>query len=190
MTLTEFIGTYQKLSDEEKRIINDNTSIQKFNSKDFFLESGKKSNEIGFIIDGIFRYFFYNAEGEEITAHFMAEGEFVGSVSSFFEYMPSSGSLQAVTDCEVIIISRKSWELFCEKIPIWEVTFQKIVNEVLIKKTNFQRSLLNTDAKASYLKFLNTYPKIAQRTPLNYIASFLGMTPFSLSRIRKAIATI
>ncbi|WP_075343039.1 Crp/Fnr family transcriptional regulator [Tenacibaculum agarivorans] len=190
MTLTEFIGTYQTLTKEEKDLINKNITFRKFNAKEYFLESGNRSNEIGFILSGIFRYFFYDSNGKEITAHFMIEKEFVGSATSFFEYMPSSGSLQAITDCEIIVISRQSWELFCRDIKNWENSFQKILNEVLIKKTNFQRGLLNTDAKTAYLKFLNTYPNVAQKAPLNYIASFLGITPFSLSRIRKAIASL
>lgn len=118
----------------------------------------------------------------------MSENEFVGNVSSFFEHSPSEGTVSTVTPCEIIIISRKSWELFCNKIPNWETTFQEIINKVLIKKTNFQRSLINSDAKTSYLNFLNSFPNIAQRTPLIYIASFLGIIPFSLSRIRKAIS--
>lgn len=190
MNLIEFFNTYQKLTETETDLLNKNTVYKQLKAKDYFLKSGKRSNEIGFIISGVFRYFFYDNEGNEITSFFMCENEFVGNVSSFFEYIPSSGNLQTVTDCEVIIISRSYWELFCKEIPHWESTFQKIINEVLIRKTNFQRSLINSDAQSSYLKFLNTYPTIAQRVPLNHIASFLGITPFSLSRIRKAIATL
>lgn len=190
MNLTEFINSHTKLTEAETNLLNKNIVYKKLKAKEYFLKSGERSNEIGFIVSGVFRYFFYDNEGNEITSFFMSENEFVGNVSSFFEYIPSSGNLQTVTDCEVFIISRSSWELFCKEIQHWESTFQKIINEVLIRKTNFQRSLINSDAQSSYLKFLNTYPTIAQRVPLNHIASFLGITPFSLSRIRKAIATL
>lgn len=190
MTLTDFINQYHLLSKEEAELINKNVVVKTFKTKDFFLKSGERSNEVGFIISGVIRYFFYDHQGNEVTSFFMCENEFTGSISSFFEYTPSSGSLQAECDCEMIIISRTSWELFSNEILHWETTFQKIINEVLIRKTSFQRSLINSDAKSIYLKFLNSYPTIAQRVPLNHIASFLGITKSSLSRIRRAIATI
>ncbi|WP_109830155.1 Crp/Fnr family transcriptional regulator [Reichenbachiella versicolor] len=190
MQLQNLFNSYHKLSKNDIELITQNTSLRKYKPSEMFLKTGIRSNEIGFVTSGIFRYYFYDNEANEITSFFMAENEFVGNVSSFFEHIPSSGTIEAITECEIIVVPRKSWELFCVEIPHWENTFQKIINEVLIKKTNFQRSLINSDTKASYLKFLNTYPNISKRTPLIYIASFLGITPFSLSRVRKAISTI
>ena len=190
MELIELLKKHHAFSFEEINLIQQSVEVRSFKAKEYFVQSGKRSNEIGFVTSGLFRYFFYDAEGEEITAHFMAENEFVGNVTSFFEFSPSAGSIQAETDCEAIIINREAWNLFCLEIGHWEPTVQKIVNEVLIRKTNFQRSLINIDAQSAYLKFLNSYPTIAQRAALNHIASYLGMTPFSLSRIRKAIASL
>lgn len=190
MQLQNLFSSYYKLSEEEIELIAKNISLRQFKSNEMFLKAGIRSNEIGLVTSGVFRYYFFDNEANEITSFFMSENEFVGNVSSFFEHIPSSGTIEAITECEIIIIPRKSWELFCAEIPHWENTFQKIINEVLIKKTNFQRSLINSDAKASYLKFLNTFPNISNRVPLIYIASFLGITPFSLSRIRKVIATL
>ncbi|MBR9773950.1 MAG: Crp/Fnr family transcriptional regulator [Cytophagales bacterium] len=189
MTLAEFLNQYKQLSAAEKALLEANTKRVSYKAKSYFVQSGKRSNEVGFITSGIFRYFFYDAEGQEITAHFMAENEFVGNITSFFEFSPSAGSIQAETDCEVIIINREAWSLFCKEIANWEVTVQKIINEVLLRKTNFQRSLINIDAQSAYLNFLHSYPKIAQKAALNHIASYLGITPFSLSRIRKAITS-
>ncbi|MCL5244295.1 hypothetical protein M4I21_00635 [Cellulophaga sp. 20_2_10] len=118
----------------------------------------------------------------------MKEKDFVTNITSFFEFSVSSGSIQAETDCTVIEFSRASWDLFCTTIPEWESSFQKIVNDTLVAKINFQRSLISLDAKESYLKFLKTHPTVLQRVPLNHIASFLGITPFSLSRVRKSIS--
>ncbi len=190
MILSEFINQYKILTEDEKRLLDKHTEQANFKAKDYFLQSGKRSNQVGLITSGVFRYFFYNPEGEEITAHFMAENEFVGNATSFFEFSLSAGSIQAETDCTILLINRESWDLFSVQIPHWENTIQKILNEVLIKKTSFQRSLINIDSKSAYLKFINSYPNIAQRVALNHIASYLGMTPFSLSRIRKAIASL
>lgn len=76
------------------------------------------------IISGVFRYFFFDIQGNEITAHFMVENEFVGNATIFFEFLPSSGSIQAETDCEIILIERESWDLFSKEIPQWDNTIQ------------------------------------------------------------------
>ncbi|MCR1027075.1 Crp/Fnr family transcriptional regulator [Cellulophaga baltica] len=190
MQLQNLFSSYHKLSEDEIELIAKNINLRQFKPNETFLKSGIRSNEIGFVNSGVFRYYSFDKKGNEVTSFFMSENEFVGNVSSFFEYIPSTGTIEAITECEIVVISRKSWELFCAEIPHWENTFQKIINDVLIKKTDFQRSLINSDAKSSYLKFLNTFPNISKRTPLIYIASFLGITPFSLSRIRKAIASL
>lgn len=190
MNLTDFIASYHELSDSERALMAENVSCKTIASKEFFVESGKRSNEIGFIEAGVFRYFFYDAEGREITSHFMADNELVGNVQSFFEYAPSSGSIQALTECRLTLIDREAWDLFTQEIPHWEATIQKIINEVLMRKTRFQRSLINADAQKAYLNFLATYPAVARCAPLNHIASFLGITPFSLSRIRKTMAAL
>ena len=189
MTLAEFYQTHHALTPAEIEILNTHSVYRKINAKTFLLHSGERSHEFGLVISGVFRYFFYDNKGNEITSLFMSENELVGSISSFLEFIPSSGSIQAVTDCEIIVISRATWELLGEKIPHWEATFQKIIRGILVEKTMFQRSLINSDSQTSYLNFLQTYPTIAQRVSLNYIASFLGITPFSLSRIRKTMAS-
>ncbi|WP_035759079.1 Crp/Fnr family transcriptional regulator [Flavobacterium tegetincola] len=188
--LIQHLSNYIKLSDENTALILNHTEVQHYKASDFFIESGDKCDQMAFLISGVFRFCFMDHKGNEITSYFMKEDDFVSNITSFFEFSVSSGSIQAETNCEVIQFSRASWDLFCAEIPEWENSFQKIVNETLVNKINFQRSLLNLDAKDSYLKFLKTYPSILQRVPLNHVASFLGITPFSLSRIRKSIASI
>lgn len=188
--LVQHLNKYIKLSPENTGVIINNTVVKKYKTSDFFIESGDKCDQMAFIINGVFRFCFIDNKGNEVTSYFMKETDFVCNINSFFEFSVSSGSIQAETNCEVVQFSRASWDLFCNTIPEWENSFQKIINETLINKINFQRSLLNLDAKDSYLKFLKTYPSILQRVPLNHIASFLGITPFSLSRIRKSSSTL
>jgi len=185
--LIQHLNNYIKLSKENTELIINNTEVKNYKASEFFIESGDKCDQIAFLINGVFRFCFIDNKGNEVTSYFMKENDFVCNITSFFEFSMSSGSIQAETYCSVVQFSRASWDLFCNTIPEWENSFQKIVNETLLTKINFQRSLLNLDAKDSYLKFLKTYPSILQRVPLNHIASFLGITPFSLSRIRKSI---
>lgn len=186
--LIEFLSEFGELSTNDISLISENTILKDFKSGDTFVEAGKNVNKVGFILSGVFRYFFYDKEGNEITALFMAENDFVTNVNSFNEYIPSSGTIIAETDCSTIIISREIWELYAEKIPNWKPIMQAITNKALLDKTNFQRKLISQDAKTSYIDFLEKFPTIIQRVSQVHIASFLGITKFSLSRIRKQLS--
>lgn len=185
--LIDHLKKFGYLSNIDISLISEHTVVKDFKMGESFVDAGKNVNQVGFILSGVFRYFFYDKEGNEITSLFMLENDFVTNINSFNEYIPSSGTIIAETDCTVIIISRKLWELYSEKIPNWNSIMQAVSNKTLLAKTNFQRKLLSQDAKTSYLDFLEKYPSIIQRVPLIHIASFLGITKFSLSRIRKQI---
>lgn len=179
---------YGRLSKEDKELIHNHSEVQSYGQNEIFIKVGTIAHQVGFVLSGVFRYFFYDNEGNEITSVFMKEGDFVTNITSFNEYTPSSGTIMAETPCEVVLISRKNWKLFTEKISSWNKIIQAITNQVLLEKAQFQRQLINQDAKTSYLEFVKKYPTITQRVPLIHIASFLGITKFSLSRIRKQIA--
>lgn len=185
--LIDHLKKFGYLSNIDISLIFEHTVVKDFKMGESFVDAGKNVNQVGFILSGVFRYFFYDKEGDEITSLFMIENDFVTNINSFNEYIPSSGTIIAETDCSVIIISRKLWELYYENIPNWNSIMQAVTNKTLLAKTNFQRKLLSQDAKTSYLYFLEKYPTIIQRVPLIHIASFLGITKFSLSRIRKQI---
>lgn len=185
--LIDHLKKFGDLSNTDISLIFEHTVVKDFKMGESFVDAGKNVNQVGFILSGVFRYFFYDKEGNEITSLFMLENDFVTNINSFNEYIPSSGTIIAETDCSVIIISRKLWELYSENIPNWNSIMQAVTNKTLLAKTNFQRKLLSQDAKTSYLDFLEKYPTIIQRVPLIHIASFLGITKFSLSRIRKQI---
>lgn len=186
--LVEHLQQFGYLTKDDISLISKNTVVKVFKMRDLFVETGKNVNEVGFILSGVFRYFFYDKEGNEITSLFMAENDFVTNINSFNEYIPSSGTIIAETDCYVVIISRELWTLYSEEISNWNTIMQSITNKTLLAKTNFQRKLINQDAKTSYLNFLKNHPTIIRRVPLIHIASFLGITKFSLSRIRKQIS--
>ncbi len=186
----QILSNFRNFELEEEKLITKHLELNNYSTRDTFLKTGERNDQLGLITSGVFRYYFYDENGSEITAHFMDVNEFVGNVACFFEYSISAGTIEALTDCEVIQISKSNWDICKNEIKDWEVIFQKIINNVLIKKTNFQRSLLNNTATESYLKFLNYYPELSNKVPLQHVASYLGMTPFSLSRVRKTISTL
>jgi CRP-like cAMP-binding protein len=185
--LIQYLEAFGALTHDDTLCLLKNVTVKTYKSGEVFLQAGKIANQVGFITEGIFRYFFYDGQGNEITSYFMSENQFVTNVTSFNEYSFSSGSIAAETDCVVLMIDRQTWELFATEIPSWNAIIAKITSKVLLEKTNFQRQLINQDAKSSYLSLLKTNPSIIKRVPQTHIASFLGITKFSLSRIRKQI---
>lgn len=159
-------------------------AMEKILHKDeYFAEAGKVLKHIAFTIEGVLRISYYNNQGEEITRYFLDEDHLIYS----FKEEPVSEYVQAATDCRLLVFSNKDWKEIENTIVGWEAIFQKIVNKTLAEKLNRRSPLIEQDATTRYLMFLEKFPTLVNRIPLSYIASYLGMTASSLSRIRKNI---
>ncbi len=155
--------------------------------EDYFSEAGKIPKQVGFILDGVLRVCYYNNQGDEITKYFIEENNFVVDLDSFDNEIASSEYVQAVTDCRLIVFSKKDWEEIGHTIVGWEQIVNKIVKKSLILKLDRRSPLVSEDATTRYLAFLEKFPRLANRIPLSYLASYLGITQSSLSRIRKTV---
>ncbi|MEN2399308.1 Crp/Fnr family transcriptional regulator [Flavobacterium sp. MC2016-06] len=154
----------------------------------YFSEAGKIANHIGFVVEGVLMICYYNKKGEEIVHHFVDESHFVVDLESFNHKIASVVYIQAVTDCKLITFSYENFKKLSETIIVWDEIIHKITIKTLLDKVNVIQPKLNTDAKNRYMDFLKNYPRLANRIPLTYIASYLGITATSLSRIRKNIS--
>jgi len=153
----------------------------------YFSEAGKISRQVAFLTDGIMRVCYYDNKGDEITKYFIEENNLVVDLESFDNELPSVAYVQAVTDCKMIVFSRKDWLELLQTIVGWDAIVHKIISRALMQKVERRSPLVSVDAKTRYLKFLEVYPTVVNRIPLSYIASYLGVTQSSLSRIRKNI---
>lgn len=153
----------------------------------YFSEAGKIARQVAYVTEGIMRVCYYDNKGEEITKYFIEENNLVVDLESFDNELPSVAYVQAVTDCKMIVFSRKDWLELLQTIVGWDAIVHKIISRALIQKVERRSPLVSVDAKTRYLKFLEVYPTVVNRIPLSYIASYLGVTQSSLSRIRKNI---
>ena len=103
------------------------------------------------------------------------------------EFYTPSEYLQAITDCKMVVFSKQDWKDISETIIGWDNIVQKIIAKHHTEKIKRRSDLISQDATARYLDFIEKFPTLANRIPLSYIASYLGMTASSLSRIRKNI---
>lgn len=148
-------------------------------------EEGRIPRHLYFIVSGFVRLFHYNVNGDEVTTHINCPPGFITSYSNFINQDVSGDNLECITKCELLRINK--------------VNLDQLINEsILIKDFSiwvFQQSLAYNESRAKdlatltaeqrYQKLIANNPQILQNVPLQYIASFLGMNPKSLSRIRR-----
>ncbi|MDJ1505885.1 Crp/Fnr family transcriptional regulator [Xanthocytophaga agilis] len=157
-------------------------------SGEYFLTIGNVCNEIGFICSGVVRTYLLSEGGEEVTRYFFRENQFIVDLESYYSRKPSTYPLQAVVKSRINCIRHKDWEKLTETIPQLFI-LTKVLSEALLltklKDTDFLNFGTATD---KYREFIRRYPDLALYVPQQYIASYLNITPQSLSRIRKTIA--
>jgi CRP-like cAMP-binding protein len=154
----------------------------------YFLRAQHVSREYFFLEEGLMRAFAHDLDGNEVTTHFYNPGNVVFEVSSFFNRIPSKENIQALTDCSGRVITYEQLNHFFHSIP----EFREFGRSILVKgfaalKTRML-SMITETAEERYAHLLQTAPELFQVVPLKYIASYLGITDTSLSRIRKEFA--
>jgi CRP-like cAMP-binding protein len=182
-----YILQFGNLNQQQIDLITNKAFEQNLPKDSYFSEAGKVSRKVGFIIEGITRVCYYNNKGEEITKYFIDENNLVVDIESFNNEICSSAYVEAVTDCKFICFNKKDWQELLDTIIGWDAIVNKIISKALIQKVERRSPLVTEDATERYLKFLQIYPNVVNRVPLSYIASYLGITQSSLSRIRKNI---
>ena len=151
----------------------------------YFSEAGKVARQVGFNTRGVFRVCTYNKEGEEFTRAFIDENRFIVDYNSFINEIPCGAYVQALTDCELHVIERADFIELSAAVPDWQPTISRIMFSTMMRKVSDAGLMLSCDARQRYVNFLERYPGIVNRIPLSALASYLGITQSSLSRIRK-----
>lgn len=152
-------------------------------SKTILLEEGKVAEKLYLIRKGCLRLFFYNA-GKDITFQFFFEGNFVASFDSLYKRTPSLFYLESIEPTELVVIKREDfYNLVNQNLFLRQLYEEKLIDRFYIYQQLFLSQIKNTPQQR-YEELLKEYPNIVQRVPQHYIASYLGITPVSLSRIR------
>jgi CRP-like cAMP-binding protein len=147
------------------------------------LKEGGKAEKIYFIKKGCLRMWF-NKDGKDITFQFFFEGQAVASIESFVSEEPSLFTIESIEPSEVIALDRNDFNILIESYPHLKEGFQKIVFLRFRNYANLFLSRIKDTPYERYKELLENHPEIVQRVPQHYIASYLGITPVSLSRIR------
>jgi CRP-like cAMP-binding protein len=164
-------------------------SFAKLKKKHYFAESGKVCNKVGFIIKGSVRYF-HIKDGEDITGYFSFENEFLSSYKSYLTGLPGYVYIQALEDSLLITFTRKDMDDMLAN-PMLAYKMERfgrlIAEQYLCCYEDRVTAFVTQTPEERYLELMNTGREILQRMPQHYVANYLGITPVSLSRIRKRI---
>ena len=156
--------------------------------KEFFTVQGEQCTYLAFVNSGCLRAFYTDDKGDEFTMYFAFLNWWTGDKTSFYSGTPARYSVQALEESVLFRADKKNWEDALEKIPVFEKWYR-----IKVRKSYeaTQQKLIESQtqsAEEKYLRLLERAPEIVQRIPQHYIASYLGIKPQSLSRIRKNIS--
>jgi CRP-like cAMP-binding protein len=185
--LINYLLQFGQLNLQQIDLVKSKIKIIELKKDAYFSEAGKIAKQVAFITDGILRVCYYNNKGEEITRYFIDENNFAVDINSFSTQIPSSEYIQAITDCTLFVFSKESLAELSQTIIGFDGIVNQITTKSLIEKVKRISPMLAEDAKVRYLNFLENFPKLANRIPLSLLASYLGITQSSLSRIRRNI---
>lgn len=185
-SLLDSIQNLITLSATEIDIVTSLFKEKLYKKGEFFLEEGRICKNVGFVAKGLMR-FYINQDGEEKIYDFSQENEFVCNYESFLPQIPSSKNIQALEDSIVFVISHADLQLFYANVRGGE-RFGRIAIEAVFLKLLQDISALYTETpELRYERFLKNHADLQQRISQYHIASFVGVKPQSLSRIRKRI---
>lgn len=161
---------------------------KKLRKKRFLLGEDDVCKYTAFVEKGLLRSFIIDEKGAEHIMQFSLEGWWVADLSSFLTGDPSKYNIEALEDCELLLITKPSWDLLLEKVPAFERYFRILIqNNLIVTQRRLIASFSDT-AEEKYHKLLQNFPHIIQRVPQHMIASYLGITRETLSRVRGQIA--
>lgn len=150
----------------------------------YYLSAGQVPRRFGFIRQGLCRYLYIDRKGTEYTKNFIPEGQFINSYSAMKTGEPSQMYIEALEDCMIEDISYADWKAIRSGHPCWNQLLVIILEKAFAVKEKRERELLLLEAGERYREFLREFPGLIHRVKQHQIASYLGISPVSLSRIR------
>ncbi len=188
MTKKDIINTisikYAPLSSECKSEFFNNSKILTLKKGVILVKEGQHSDKAYFIVNGSARAYYLN-DGKDVTDWFAFENDFICAINSFFQNIPSPHFIETIEDTTLLVISRDQIMKLSDKYHDFERLTNRVATKTMLKLQARVVSMQFQSAQQKYQNILLAYPNITQRVPLMHIASYIGITLETLSRIRK-----
>ncbi|WP_316838535.1 Crp/Fnr family transcriptional regulator [Pedobacter gandavensis] len=186
--LIDFIQTRHSLSTADQRLITQYFEPVLFPKNRIIEEEGKVPKYLYYIVSGYLRLFHYNEHGDELTTHINCPPGFFSSYFNFVNETKSNENVECITECELLRITKADLEILTSKSMAMKDFSIAVFQQSISYNETRSLELATLSAEQRYRKLMQNYPGILHNVPITYIASFLGMKPESLSRIRKKLA--
>ena len=174
------------LSETDLAAVSNCFEYRKIKKKTNLLRAGKVAHEVYFILTGCIRLY-YEKDGEDISAYFFTEGAFAGAYDSFISQQPSRHFIETIEPCEVMAVSYKNFNQLLVDFPQTNEFVRKVMDERFISLHQHYTSLILDSPEERYLNLLHHRPDLLNRVAQHQIATFLGVTSVSLSRIKNRV---
>lgn len=185
--IVKFISRFLTLNDEESKAFTECIPIKSFKKGDILLIEGQVSRNSYFVIEGCIRKY-YIIDGEERTTEFYVEDESVASLQSYKNKTPANHYFACIEDCRLAVLNyEKEQELF-KRVPQYETLCRMSMENNFGEQQEVLAQFITSSPEERYKNLLKTRPDLLQRVPQYHLASYLGVKPESLSRIRKRLS--
>lgn len=184
----EYLSAKIQLNDEAYQMIESVSIIKKMRKHQYLMQEGDIWRYNAFVCQGLLRTYRVDDKGVEHIINFAMENWWIGDRESLASGNPTGFNIDALEDSIVLLINKENFEYLCKKLPALNDLVHTIINNSFIASQSRINSFLSYTAEEKYLYFRDKYPGFALRVPQQMIASYLGMTPETLSRIKRQIS--
>jgi CRP-like cAMP-binding protein len=182
--LLNYIQNLTSLTEEEKQLIFDLFEPRTYRKRQYVLQEGDLCNQLSFIVRGCLRMYKVDDSGNMYILQFASENSWLSNIGSFYERKPSELNIDALEDTVVLQISYENLLFLYNKAPKFDRIFRVLIENSFVSLQKRLLQIISSSAEERYVSFVQEYAQLANRLPQTQIASFLGITPEFLSRIR------
>ena len=184
--LINYFNQIMPLTTEEITAISETMTIKSYKKGSILLREGETSSEAYFVLEGCVRQY-YLVDGSEKTNNFFTEEQWVVSIKSISQGIPSDHYIDCCTDVKLVVGNRNKEDALYKQFPKLESIYRKVMEKIFSEQQEIMAAYLNDTPEQRYLKLLEKRPDLFQIVPQFQIASYIGVKPESLSRIRKRL---
>ncbi len=181
--LWQTLDAQEPLPEKDRQLLVPYLKVRHLAAGEDFVKAGQTTRLVGFLANGILRYF-YSTGGDEFTRYFCQGRSFVSSQTALVTGGPSLYTIRAVVETTLLTFVYADWLALAARSPAWSRIHRHILENALVLAEKRERSLVLDDAATRYQKFLAEYPGLEPHLKQYDVASYLGVTPVTLSRLR------
>ncbi len=182
--LSTYIKRYIDISEAELELFQAHVTAEKIKKKEFLLKEGELCKSRYFISKGCLRLYYIDHKGNEQIIHFAIDNWWITDYESLINKIPSKLYIQATEDTELLVLSERNFEELCAKLPKTERFFRTILEKTYIAFQKRMEYMYSFSGEELFEHFVSSNPEFVQRVPQYMIASYLGMTPEFVSKIK------